>query len=625
MTLSMTMTQGLVRRVPLPALAAALTLAGPVATAMAAAPSLEVLHHFSGSQAGGGDGATPTQLLSEASDGYLYGLTSYGGGTDADMLAGTTQSANFGPYGGYGAVFYRLHRTGAGFEILSRKAAVLPNHIHRWITGPDGALYSPNNSSSGPTLHRYLPSDAAGWTTYGPSGSNTGASALTLSGGRFIVSRLSRPIRAISADGLTDTALITPSSSTVGTTPAYYLTDSDGTVYGVTTVGGGNGYGAVFRLITDGTAAGTRTTRLCGFDANLFGRYSGGPGQPLLIVGDHLYGITRGGAMAGGVFWRVRKDGTGSGGSGSIVCPHGELLHSFSTSDVLGGSLPSHLTLGQDGHLYAVTTGGIGLDGLPASGHIIRYRIGQDGAAGVLEVLHSFPAERPDPPRNNSYADASGTVLTSTLNTGANAGGHTPSTLMQASNGQFYGHTQYGGSHGWGTLFRFSPGDELPADARILPIKPHVILGAGTFSTKATYQAFALGGSARFYWSGVLSDNCVASSSEPGSTWAGARAREARSSTQSETVTPTQIGTWTYTLTCLPDATANAGSDPVSASVTLEVVPLVAEAQQVGTGGGAMDAWLLAPLATLSLGLAWWRRREHLGLRSSTPTSPPSP
>ncbi len=601
-------------------LALAVILSLPTLPAQAELPSVDVLVNFTGSQAGGGNGSIPPGTLTEAADGWLYGRTIFGGGTEANLQ--TTSPSGGGLQGGRVSTFYRIRNNGTGFEILARDPAILPASTWGWLAASDGYLYAPSSSNAG-TLLRYLPG-GTDWEGFGPTG--TRATAVAETGGRFIFSTASSSaMRALSADGTTVTPLVTGNSAG-GNNPLQIKVNSDGTTFIYFSGGGGAGCGSLERLSADGSTL----QKLVSFSGATVGCYSNNPARALVLAGDYVYGATRQGELGGGVLWRVHKDALPGVGATSVrdpdciaagtpvrQCPFVvtdpgrpeavEILHSFSTGNVLGGSNPDNLILGQDGNVYGISDGGATLDGDPASGTIWRYRIAREaGAEDVLEVLHTFSAELPDPARNNKYW-VNGAELTSALNTGANAGGHTVGALMQASNGHFYGLATRGGSYGWGALFRFNPGDEVPLGATLTAAPPQVVFGINSLNASSNHYRMALG----HYWIGlnwqaVYASDCVASSNDPDSTWTGPQPLSGgRTQAQpAHRIDATKLGIWTYTLTCQPNSSEF--TEPVSATVTFEVVPVVADPKDVGNGGGTFSFGLLLGL----LGLGIWRFRH---------------
>lgn len=190
-----------------------------------------------------------------------------------------------------------------------------------------------------------------------------------------------------------------------GDEPASLITGTDGNFYGVAAFGGGDfggTNGTVFRI----TSAGVFT--------NLHSFSTDGDQPSSLIQGadGNFYGVTRfGGTNDAGTVFRITPAGTLT------------TLHSFSAAD---GALESALTQGADGNLYGVTAFG----GATGDGAFFRLT-----PAGDFTTLQSF-------------AEAGG-------------GGVQPSTLIQATDGNFYGATDFGGDQGAGTIFRVTASGTL--------------------------------------------------------------------------------------------------------------------------------------------------------------------
>ena len=175
----------------------------------------------------------------------------------------------------------------------------------------------------------------------------------------------------------------------------------DGNLYGTTPVGGGVGYGTVFKISTSGAY-----TNLYSFtDAN-----DGWLPLAQLVQGNdgYLYGTTAGG-------------GTNNDGTVFKISTNGSLisLHSFvGTNDGLN---PQAGLVQGDGYFYGTAPGG----GTNNSGTVFKIT-----ANGALTSLHSF--------------------------TGTNDGATPTAALVQGSDGYLYGMTVYGGKYGYGTVFKIS-------------------------------------------------------------------------------------------------------------------------------------------------------------------------
>jgi uncharacterized repeat protein (TIGR03803 family) len=152
--------------------------------------------------------------------------------------------------------------------------------------------------------------------------------------------------------------------------------------------------------------------------------------------------------------------GTTSFGTGTVfvITPQGEtaVLYSFPnfTQD---GSKPSSLVLGSDGNFYGTTL----LGGSADSGTVFRVT-----PAGVEAVLYSF--------------------------TGGSDGELPSASLIEGSDGNFYGTTPFGGISEEGTIFRISPsGDET-----VIYSFP-----SGTANGESPYTALVQGDNGNYYGS----------------------------------------------------------------------------------------------------------------------------
>ena len=207
-------------------------------------------------------------------------------------------------------------------------------------------------------------------------------------------------------------------SCTDGSSPyAGLMQAADGNFYGTTNRGGASNAGSIFKIALNGAF-----TPLYSFSgANADGGY---PMSGLVQGPDgNLYGLAADGTNAsyGGTFFMITPGGTLTTifdfcpASNNNVCPNG--------SGLLGG-----LTLGSDGNFYGTTYyGGANNDGT----------VFQITPAGALTTLYSFCSQ-------SKCAD----------------GQYSQATLVQASDGNFYGTTYYGGL-GQGTVFKISTTGEF--------------------------------------------------------------------------------------------------------------------------------------------------------------------
>ena len=194
--------------------------------------------------------------------------------------------------------------------------------------------------------------------------------------------------------------------NTDGASPQYRLVQAtDGNLYGTAEVGGANNGGTVFKI----TRLGALTT-LYNF-CSLSGCMDGESPYAGLVQGTdgNFYGTTNlGGASGDGTVFKITPSGTLT------------TLHSFDGTD---GSTPqAGLVLGSDGDFYGAT-----LFGAARYGTIFKIT-----PSGTLTTLHRF-TDRGD-------------------------GGfpYLAPSLIQATNGDFYGTTYTGGAYEEGTVFRMT-------------------------------------------------------------------------------------------------------------------------------------------------------------------------
>lgn len=223
---------------------------------------------------------------------------------------------------------------------------------------------------------------------------------------------------------------------------------TDGNFYGTTLYYGSNEYGSVFKI----TPAGSLSTLY---------QFSGSDGyRPTVLVQSasdgNFYGLTTGDAPG--------TNCTGPPGCGTIfkLTAEGTLttLHTFVGTD---GEYPNSLVPGTDGNFYGTTLYG-GANAIPACtdngfeaacGTVFKIT-----PEGTLTTLHSF-----------------------NLKDGA-----LPTTLIQASDGNFYGTTFFGGhvacpqdQYGCGTLFKITASGTLTT--------VHIFNGADGFNGSGLLQA----------------------------------------------------------------------------------------------------------------------------------------
>ncbi len=236
-------------------------------------------------------------------------------------------------------------------------------------------------------------------------------------------------VAAALTSGLAQTATFTTLHSfdgvSEGVIPNALVQGGDGVFYGTTTNGGSNNSGTVFAVTPAGALSVLHTfSALDSSKSNPDGAY---PLAALVGGNDgNFYGSTEfGGSGGNGTIFRITPTGTFT------------ILHSFSATTAAGvnndgAELTGALILGGDGNFYgAASTGG-------AHGTGAIFQMTPDG---VLSVLHSF---------DGMYVGQFGSKIGFALN----QDGQGPSTLVQGSDGSFYGTTPVLGPNNTGTIFK---------------------------------------------------------------------------------------------------------------------------------------------------------------------------
>jgi len=208
---------------------------------------------------------------------------------------------------------------------------------------------------------------------------------------------------------------------------------TDGNFYGTTQFGGASGYGTVFKI----TPSGALTT-LYGFDYK-----DGGQLEGALVQGTdgNFYGTTVEGGTAGyGTVFKITP-------SGALTT-----LYSFCSGYYLSGakiecadgmapSFYGSLVQGTDGNFYGTTTWGGANDLCRLSAYIVGCgTVFKITPSGTLTTLYSFCSQ-----------------------SGCTDGSQPDAGLVQATDGNLYGTTSSGGAHGFGSVFKITPGGTLTA------------------------------------------------------------------------------------------------------------------------------------------------------------------
>jgi uncharacterized repeat protein (TIGR03803 family) len=233
---------------------------------------------------------------------------------------------------------------------------------------------------------------------------------------------------------------------------------SDGSLYGLTDVGGANGLGMAFMIAPDGTE-----TVLYSFSGGADGANPHGS----LIQGSdgNFYGMTvNGGAFDAGVLFVLTPAGTesvlhsfGSGAGGQY--PYGSLVQAsdgnFYGMSMYGGAygLGAVFMIRPDGGELVIHSFGSGADGQRPSGTLVQ------GGDGNLYGMTAAGGDFDGGIVFSMTLQGAETILHSL---GSGTDGAAPAgSLIQASDGSFYGLTRFGGVNGAGALIRVNgAGDE---------------------------------------------------------------------------------------------------------------------------------------------------------------------
>jgi len=239
-----------------------------------------------------------------------------------------------------------------------------------------------------------------------------------------------------------------------GSAPNTLALGRDGNLYGTTAGGGAGGRGTVFRFTTNGVL----TTLYSFSGANAGAAPIAGPVQGF---DGNLYGTTsQGGPYNVGTIYKLTLQGVLT------------TLYSFWHGDTDYGNdglWPAELIQGSDGYLYGVTpNGGSGDRG-------VAFRC---STWGVFANLHNFDGANDglypqgalvQGADGNYYGTAPGPAIGGRLFkmtpngavtnvyrfTGGNDG-QSPSRLLLANDGNFYGTASIGGTNNYGTVFKFT-------------------------------------------------------------------------------------------------------------------------------------------------------------------------
>jgi uncharacterized repeat protein (TIGR03803 family) len=352
------------------------------------------------------DGSQPSAGLTLGSDGNFYGTCSKGGAGDFGSVFKITPGGALTPLHSFSFI--------DGYQPTASLAQ-----------GTDGNFYG--TTSAGGTNYEYgtvfqISSNGAfNWSysfTGGVDGANPQAGLVQAGNGGFYGTTLGG---GTNGDGaifeISSTGTLFPIYSFTrevgganldGANPYAALTlAGDGSFYGTTYEGGINGQGTVFHLSSTGTLTPLHSFASASDGANP-------AGQLVQWTNGVLYGT----ASAGGE------------GFGTVftITPGGVFSNLYSFTNGIDGAAPSAgLALGPDGNFYGATSSG-----------------GPSGGGGLYKITPQ------------------GALTPLYLFTGGNDGSNCVAMLALGKDGDFYGTTQFGGSHGDGVVFKINPSSSAP-------------------------------------------------------------------------------------------------------------------------------------------------------------------
>jgi uncharacterized repeat protein (TIGR03803 family) len=363
-----------------------------VATAGGASLSLQSLLGF------GTNPKNPDAGLVQATDGNLYGTTSFGGTIEEN-----------------GTIF-RIGSTGGLTTLFSFGDTNGNQPQGRLIQATDGRLYGTTefggaNGGNGTVFRISLSGQFTLLFSFkGTNGSRPQGGLIQASDGQFYGTTVAGGVGSdngtifrINSNGVFTLLYTFPSNGRNGTSPLGSLFQhTDGNLYGTTSLGG-SGDGTVFRI----TLAGVFSS-LVSFN----GVNGSGPAAGLVRGSDgNFYGTTQfGGATDNGTVFRVTPSGA---------------LTSLASFAGTNGNFPlASLLASSDGFLYGTTSGDKSVGGTNTFGTV--FRVTQAGALTTLAVFNS----------TNGASPLAG--------------------LIRGTDGNYYGTTFDGGPAGGGSVFRLA-------------------------------------------------------------------------------------------------------------------------------------------------------------------------
>ena len=397
--------------------------------------NLTTLHSFGGAPS---DGGFPYAGLIQASDGNLYGTTTSGGSSNSGTVfkvdsTGSLTTLHSFTDSGLGSAAGLMQATDRNFYGTTVRGTGTTYY---------GTVFRMDSAGDLTTLHSFGYSGGAGphagliqatdgnfygTTSLGGATNHGVVFKMDSSGNVSALHSFAGPLR----DGVGPYASL--------------IQANDGNFYGTTHTGGASNYGTVFKMDSEG-----RLTTL-----HSFGYFDGADPQANLVqaTDGNLYGLTSsGGASAAGTVFKMDS-------SGNLTT-----LHTFDGSD--GAAPLGGLIQAKDGDFYGTTSSGT-VFRMDSFGNLTTLHSfgGSDGAAPLGGLIQAKDGDFYGTTSGGGSGcrggcgtvfkmDSNGNLTTLHSFGGAPSDGSSPyAGLIQASDGNFYGTTYWGGARNGGTIF----------------------------------------------------------------------------------------------------------------------------------------------------------------------------
>ena len=262
--------------------------------------------------------------------------------------------------------------------------------------------------------------DTQGGTPYGSliADANGNLFGMAYGGGAYVAGTVFEIAKTASGYASTPTVLVNFDNDATGGYPyGDLIADANGNLFGMTPYGRAYGYGTVFELAKTASGYASTPTVLVNFDYGATGGYP--YGSLIVDANGNLFGMTHeGGVHGAGTVFELAKTASGYASTPTV-------LANFD-NDATGGYPVGSLIADTNGNLFGMT-----------------YEGGAYGYGTVFELAKTA----------SGYASTP-TVLVNFDNSAT--GGSPSGSLIADANGNLFGMTHYGGTHGHGTVFELA-------------------------------------------------------------------------------------------------------------------------------------------------------------------------